>query len=146
MEEGPDCSPSNSWPVASPAVTSRPRFLHVRGAESCYQPIYQNRSILLFCHPFLLPSPRAKTGPIAHFPFVVSTLLSSSWSAQISLCLYRFTRATVMSLLRLSRRVKYPLIEAKWNEDFVSYYIPNGTSRYVGFERKTLNLVNLIAH
>lgn len=45
------------------------------GLDRCYQPIYQNRSVLLYLLPFLASATVDETGPVAHFPFVSHQLL-----------------------------------------------------------------------
>lgn len=45
------------------------------GLDRCYQPIYQNRSVLLYLLLFLASTTVDETGPVAHFPFVSHQLL-----------------------------------------------------------------------
>ena len=119
VEEGPDCSPSNSWPVTSLAITSRPRFFtyEVPRVVSCYQPIYQNRSVLLFYLPFFLPWQDRSNSPFPFrcfysFLFLLSSLDSRSFCPVA--CNVFVTFITPPSQALFDR--------VKWNEDFIFYY------------------------
>lgn len=94
-------------------------FLHIRGAESCYQPIYQNRSILPSRLPFFLPSLRQdrSNSPFPFRCFCTSLFLLNTPDIAPSLPV---TRAALMSLLRLSHRVKSPLTESSGTRIFIT--------------------------
>lgn len=117
------------------ARTSRPRFFTYTGeAECCYQPIYQNRSVLPSCPPFFLPSP-CQDRSCSPFPFRcfskrLSLFLLDTLDIPLSSSL---THAALMSLLRLScARVEPPLIESSGAGDFIFDY---GINRSYGLNR-----------
>lgn len=97
VEEGSDCSPSNSWPVTSPAVTSRPRFFTYEVPR-----VVTNRfirtglsSLLIFLFFAVVP---ARPVPFPFRCFYISLFLLNNLDTALPV-----TRTVLMSLLHLSR-------------------------------------------
>lgn len=105
----------------APHITRRhfsATLLHIRDAECCYQPIYQNRSVAPSHLPFFLSSTRQDRSRSSLFPFRCVARVSLFLRTDVSRSRARRSLITprLMSLLRLS----HPFDTVKWNEDFIS--------------------------